>query len=110
MNDGAATAWKTTPDATDPKTSASDIYFGLQFDNPVAGKTPVKDGVFTAVRQKITYTAGSATNPTGLLEWNPDVLFDLKPASDYDLATYDKSSTCDTVTPAYTQTNAGDWS
>jgi len=57
------------------------------------------------------YNVASGTPTTGKITYRPTVLFDLKPASDYDQTRDQTDSNCKNTSTGYTNTSteAGDW-
>ena len=96
--------------ATAPFITPSDLVFGLQFDNPVTGGTPAKDGVVVAMSTRII-TGG--TTMDGLIGYRTKSIYDLKPTEDYKVdGGYDSGdATCKLLTYDQTspQDDAGDW-
>lgn len=63
---------------------------GIQFDNPVTGGLPAKDGILAAMTHEVT-----AADQTIVVKYRSNALFDLKPTTDYALTEYDKAdATC----------------
>jgi len=66
-----------------PNVGVQDIVFAMQFTNPIASATPVRDGFRVGATPRLTYTrpaaAADAVNPTAVWSTTTASLLDLYP-------------------------------
>ena len=85
---------------TAPYIPASDLIFGLQFDNPVTNGTPARDAVLVSMATRIL--TGGSDNVTGSISYRSKSTYDLLPTEDYKVEEYDvSSSTCINSSTSY---------
>ena len=92
--------------STYPGLSVNDLQMQIQFDNPITGGTPARDGVLVGMQYTVT-KGNSSTPTTAKITYRTTVLEDLRPQADYGTDQDNAEATCDSG--GYTQTDAGDW-